>query len=336
MTWSWRPETLPLRVPYQWAKGVQTKRRVLLVELDGQWGECAPPPHVQTPPEVLADQAMALVHGLDPARDDFLALLDERRPDPRLRCGISTAYFCARAAANGESLSGHLGVPATTVPVNALLTGKDVAKTARQRWGEGIRTFKLKVGPDREADLRRVAAVREAVPNAVLRLDANESWDASWALSHMEALASFDVAYVEQPLPASDPDALVRLAAHSPVPVALDESATDAHTITTLLRSGAGSVVILKPQRLGGPDRTLQAIQATHDEGALAVVTNSLETAVGRTAALHLAALIPAPVPACGLDTAHYLARDVAPGPIAVEGSMRVPTVPGLGVDVAA
>lgn len=336
--WAWHPYDLPLRVPYRWAKGIQTRRLGLLVRLDlGDgvgWGECAPPPHEPTDGAALAAGAARLVDGLDPGRDDFLERLDERRPDPRLRCAVSTAWHARRAVLGGVSLARSLGSPAESVPVNALLIRRDpdaLTAEAHRRRGEGVRTLKLKVGPDRDRDLRRVAAVREAAPDAALRLDANESWSPAWALEHLEALAPLDIEYVEQPLPAHDPGALVRLNARSPIPLALDESATDAATLDRLLAAGAGTVAILKPQRLGGPDGTLRAMEVARDHGVPAVVTNSLETAVGRTVALHLAALLPRPVPACGLDTGHYLARDAARGPVAVEGEMVVPTGPGLG-----
>ncbi len=341
--WTWQPYDLPLRTPYQWAKGIQTRRLGLIAKLDlgdaAGWGEAAPPPHESIVPAALARGAARLVEGLDPTRDDFLARLDERNPHPRLRCALSTAYCSAHAARAGVPLGAWLAAdsgrppPVQSVPVNTLLTGDtDLGRLAQSRWDAGFRTFKIKVGADRALDLSRVAAVREAVPDATIRLDANESWNPGWALEHMQALALFEIEYVEQPLPAADPGALVRLSARSPIPVALDESATDAATLASLLDSGAGTVAILKPQRLGGPDKTLAAVDAARDHGALAVITNSLETVVGRTTSLHLAALLSAPIPACGLATEHYLSEDLAPGATAKDGFMQVPQGPGLGV----
>lgn len=341
--WTWRPYDVPLKTPYQWAKGVQTQRKGLLTKLEmgtgAGWGEAAPPPHEAIVPAELAREAARLVEGLNPNDAAFLDQLDARRPHPRLRCGITTAYFAALAAAADQSLGAWLAEqheragPAESVLVNTLLTGNgDLGNLAKSRWDTGFRTFKIKVGADREADLARVASVRDALPKAVIRLDANESWSPDWAREHLDALAPFNIEYVEQPLPAADPEALIRLSNKSPIPIALDESATDAATLASLLDAGAGTVAILKPQRLGGADRTLEAMDATRDHDALAVITNSLETAVGRATALHLASLLPGPIPACGLATEHYLSEDVAPGAAAEEGFMRVPTVPGLGV----
>ena len=54
---------------------------------------------------------------------------------------------------------------------------------------------------------------------------------------------------------------------------------------------------------------------------------------VGTAAALHVAALLPKPIPDCGLGMSRFFARDVCPPPPLEGGRMRVPTAPGLGVD---
>lgn len=61
-------------------------------------------------------------------------------------------------------------------------------------------------------------------------------------------------------------------------------------------------------------------------------ITNSLETAVGVTTALHIASLHPAPIPDCGFGTSRFFAEDVATPPTIVDGRMAVPAAPGLDV----
>jgi len=91
-------------------------------------------------------------------------------------------------------------------------------------------------------------------------------------------------------------------------------------------------VLVLKPPRLGGPDRTVEVIDAAANAGLRSVVTASLETAIGLTVALHCGALLPVPIPPCGIGTARFLARDLAPPPPIREGFMAVPDAPGLGI----
>ena len=337
------PYDLPLRIPYRWAKGEQLTRGGLLscCDLDGAvgWGEMAPPPHETVDGPARIAEAKAAVDGLDPRDEDFLDLLDARMPSDRIRCAIATAWLSARAANAGKSLSTYLTAgdeaPASRVPVNGLVTDRDpqaAAEIARRLVAEGARTLKVKCGAARHEDLVRVRAIRRAAPDAILRLAANESWHPDWAAEHLSDFADFGIDYVEQPIPAGDDVALAKVRRESPVPIAADEGALDADSVRALLAADAVDALILKPQRLGGPDRCLEIIRLAAALGVRCTITNSLETAVGVTAALHIASLHPPPVPDCGFGTSRFFAVDVALPPPIINGHMTVPTEPGLGV----
>jgi L-alanine-DL-glutamate epimerase-like enolase superfamily enzyme len=66
------------------------------------------------------------------------------------------------------------------------------------------------------------------------------------------------------------------------------------------------------------------------------VVTNSLETAIGRAGALHAAALLPEPALACGLATEGFFTQDVSGGVLTMNAMQAVPSGPGLGVTAPA
>jgi o-succinylbenzoate synthase len=338
------PYALPLAQEYRWAKGVQRERRGLLVRVEAWgaegFGESAPPIHLDTVPDQLAQEARALVEGLPLEADDFLARLDAREVPSRLRCGIAAAWMSARAAARGQGLGNLIsdGTPAEVVPVNGLVTEKtpeDAAARAAALVAEGYRTLKVKCWEDRAADLSRVAAIREAAPDARLRLDANEAWEADWALEHLTALSRFRIEYAEQPVPSARP--LAEIAAFrraSPVRVALDESATDPESLEAIIRADAADVIILKTQRAGGPDRARRMIRLAADAGVQVTVTVSLESAIGTAVALHVASTLPQPLPDCGIPMGRFLAADLGPMPPVEAGAvMRVPTEGrGLGL----
>jgi o-succinylbenzoate synthase len=341
-----RPYTLPLRTEYRWGKGSHWQRCGFLVRVDlggaVGWGESAREVDAEVPAEALAAEGRALVDGLDPRAPDFLEALDRRAPNPRMRSGIATAWLSARAVRKGVSLGWYLAgdgpAPATAVPVNALITEKepeDAARRALELAETGFQTFKIKCTSNREENIWRVAAIREALPRARLRLDANESWEPGWSLEHLRQLARFEIEYVEQPLPRHSPlDDLVAYRAASPVRVALDESAQDHGTIATLLDAGAADVIILKTLRVGGPDRARDVIRLVASRGKQCTVTASLETAIGITTAVHVASLLPQPLPDCGLGLARFFQRDVAEPPPIVDARITVPTGPGLGLEV--
>ncbi|MFB6255289.1 MAG: enolase C-terminal domain-like protein, partial [Haloplanus sp.] len=101
--------------------------------------------------------------------------------------------------------------PATEVPVNATIGDGSVAETvaaARAGVGDGFTCLKMKVGAgDLDRDVARLRAVREAVGSGVtLRADANAAWDRGTAREAVDAFASLDCSYLEQPLAPDDLD----------------------------------------------------------------------------------------------------------------------------------
>jgi len=341
---TFEPYALPLRTEYRWAKGVHYERCGLIarVEVDGHvgWGEAALSPHKPVNGYALKAEGEALVAGLNPEDPSFLKQVDARSPAPRLRCAVSTAWLSARAAARGVSLgyllAGGTRAPAAEVPVNGLITEAEAgaaAERAQELVGQGMGTLKIKCDADPKSNTERVRAIRNAVPEARLRLDANEAWEHRWALSHLEELTPFDIDYVEQPFPhETELEILASLRAESPIPIALDESLRSVDAVGAILDAEAADVLILKAQRLGGPDRAAEIVRMSESEGVQCTVTASLETAVGLTMALHCASLLPPPISPCGLGTARFLASDLALPPEVANGRMVVPKQPGLGV----
>jgi len=346
MTWSFHPYTLPLSRPYSWAKGIQTQRRGLLVAhtVEGVtgWGEVAPPPNLDVDPVEIATYARKTMRVVM-AQEDVPAALDAAGCGPRLRAGLAGAWLDAQARLQGLPLAQFLArrlredpvrEPAQRIPVNALVTAQEplaCARDAQLAVASGYTTLKLKSDGNAVRDVARLQAVREAVGAKVaLRLDANESYHPAEAQVILESLAPFNLEYVEQPVPAAHRDAIARLLQDSPVPIALDESASSWLAVSAF--SSLKPILILKPQRLGGADRTATFLAKAQDAGLRCVVTNSLETAVGRAHALHTAALLAQPLPACGLATEAYLAQVVAELRSS-SGWMTLPEGPGIGLD---
>src|SRR3546814_4106423 len=92
----------------------------------------------------------------------------------------------------------------------------------------------VKVKVDASAPAAQIEAVRRAAPAARLIVDPNESWNIDLLRDMQPALATLDVALVEQPLPAADDAALEGF--ESAVPICADESC---HVAAALPRSEA-------------------------------------------------------------------------------------------------
>ncbi len=287
----------------------------------------------------------------DECRSALGAARDARSPDeavaaardaPAARHGLALAVADARARVAGVPLARHLGygdgATADAVPVNATVGDaprEETVAAARKAVDAGFDCIKVKVGArDLSADEARLRAVREAVGDGVtLRADANGAWDRETAARAVEAFAPLDLAYLEQPLPADDLTGLADLRGRG-VPVAVDESVA-ARSLEEVLDTGAADAAVLKPMALGGPDRAVRAAARAREAGVDPVVTTTVDAAVARAAAVHVAAAVPDVSP-CGLATAGRLAGDVMDDPVPVEdGRVRVPDGPGTLGDAA-
>ena len=259
------------------------------------------------------------------------------RPErPAARHGYRLAVLDREARAAGESLGERLATgvgvpdPAASVPVNATVGDGGVEETvaaAEEAVAAGFDCLKLKVGVRAlEADVARVRAVADAV-DATLRVDANGAWEEETAREAVEAFASLGVSYVEQPVPAEELDTLAALRGHG-VEIAADESLYG-HGIDALVDADAADVAVLKPMALGGPDTAVAVARELLDHGIDPVITTTIDGAVARAAAVHVAAAVPG-VRACGLATGSLLAEDFGPDPVpVVDGRVSVPEGPG-------
>ncbi len=190
----------------------------------------------------------------------------------------------------------------------------------------------------------RVRAVREAIGTDVrLRLDVNGAWDPPTAEDRLEALARFDLEYVEQPLAGDDAAALADLRRRVRVPIAADETVTSVKAARELLEAGAVDVLVVKPARVGGLVVGAEIATLAAEHGVPVVVSTLFETGIGIAAALAMAAALPEVdgTPGGvdhGLATAGLLEHDLLRGELVVEdGRMWLPDSPGpggLGIEV--
>ena len=223
-----------------------------------------------------------------------------------------------------------------SVPVNAIIpaVSADIAAdmTRDAVFEQGCTTIKIKVAAAGELladDEARVASVRDAADSAMralelpgraqIRLDANGGWSLDDAVRALHRLAAYDLEYVEQPC-ASVPE-VAELRRRVDVPIAMDES----------VRYGmagafeAADIVIIKVAPTGGVRAALDLAQTW---GGPVVVSGALDSAVGLSAGIALAAALEGEPPACGLGTGALLERDVVSQPrVPDEGELIVERV---------
>ncbi len=200
----------------------------------------------------------------------------------------------------------------------------------------GFSCIKLKLGHDLDAEVERVAAIRQAIgPSIHLRLDANEGWTREQAHYILRRCVDFNIQYVEQPLARYDLSGMRILRQAIPIPIAADEILSDLASAQRVLAAQAADIFIIKPQLAGGLYAAQRLLQLATEHNIKCVITSSIEAGIGIAAALHLAASAPAVTLACGLGTLPILANDLIYAALPIyKGHMCVPTGSGLGVEL--
>jgi len=198
----------------------------------------------------------------------------------------------------------------------------------------GVTSFKIKVGETLAEDVARVALVKSLNSKAKIRIDVNGSWSVDDALRNLyamfEEVGTFE--YVEQPCATVEELRDLKNKIRIPLLIAGDEVLRKAKDPFTVDLQGAVDFLMLKVQPLGGIVRALE--MAEHHELPV-IVSSALESAVGISYGLKLAAALPRLDFACGLGTASLLSSNVGELPI-VDGNIQIaefePVFEGLDV----
>lgn len=231
------------------------------------------------------------------------------------------------------------------VAVNATIPSLGTAAAAEaalQSVESGFATLKVKAGAERETEVLvdRIRAIRSAIgPDIRLRIDVNGAWDLGTAEDRLEAIARFDIEFVEQPLAAHDIDGLAELRRRVRVPIAADEAAASVRDVRGLLEADAVDVLVVKPVRVGGPGAVAQIAELAARRDVAVVISTLFETGVGIAAGIAAAAALPDVAssrwptpPDHGLATAGLLEHDLLSTSLIVEdGRVRAPRPAGSG-----
>jgi O-succinylbenzoate synthase len=196
---------------------------------------------------------------------------------------------------------------------------------------EGYGRVKLKIEPG--WDVAPVRAVRERFPDLALQVDANAAYTLADA-RHLARLDEFDLLLIEQPLPEDEVRAHAVLAARLATPVCLDESIVSARSAADAIAMGACAIVNVKPSRVGGYLEARRIHDVCQANGVPVWCGGMLETGLGRAGNVALAALPGFTLPGDISASDRYYRRDITEPFVLREGRLRVPTGPGLGVDV--
>ena len=280
-------EAWPLHSPFVIARGSRSEAKVV-VELEEEGikgtGECTPYQRYGETIDSVMTQIMRIGEQLEAGADR--AQLQALLPAGAARNAVDCALWDLDARRADKTLATFTGAALapsmTTAQTVVIGTPEQMACSAKALWDRGSRLLKVKL--DAHLISERMVAIRSAVPEATLIVDANESWRGEGLAARCQLLADLGVAMLEQPLPVGDDAALDHFI--HPLPICADESCHTRADLPGL--KGRYEMVNIKLDKTGGLTEALALAAEARDRGFSLMLGCMLCTSRAIRAALPL------------------------------------------------
>ena len=345
------PLFLPFRQPYHWAYGTVDGAQPVLVEIDTDAGVTGIGESVgatdaatvasalaRVTPDLIGHDAFdiaRLVERLHRKHFGGIGPANQRRYSNQILAGVELALWDAVGKALGQPVHRLLGgAVRDEIAYFGFVQGdgpEEVGAHARELAGQGFEVIYMKVGRGDELDVANARAVRAAIGERRLRMDANESWDTLTARRMIDRLLPYAPEFIEQPSPAESPAALARLRRAVSVPIAADQLVSTPQQVFEVCRHDAADVIILGIHETGGLGGMRKAAAVAESAGLNICLHGCYESGITTCASNQVAATIP------NLDDGNQimvqlLAEDIVAAPSLTPMDARLPVLTGTGL----
>lgn len=243
-------------------------------------------------------------------------------PESSIRFGFESVLASLRCTSPDDAF--HRGEQG--IPINGLIWMGDrelMRCRIDEKLAAGFSVLKLKIGGidfESELALLRYIRSRYSADTLEIRLDANGAFAPDVALDRLSALAKMVIHSIEQPIRAGQWEAMSRICAQSPIPVALDEELIGISTTDReeLLDAIGPQYIILKPALCGGLSGASEWADMAEGRGIGWWATSALESNIGLHAIASWAAERRVSIPQ-GLGTGGLYHNNI-PSPLELRG----------------
>ncbi|SMO63574.1 dipeptide epimerase [Halorubrum cibi] len=330
--------SMELEEPFTISRGTQTEAENLIVRVTDDEGTtgvggAAPARHYGETADTVEAVLPELLSVVEEVGDPHALTTIESRmtevvqDNPAARCAVSIALHDLAAKRLDVPLYRLWGLDASATPNTSFTVGIDTTERIREKAADaadaGYPILKVKLGGDRDREI--VETVREAAPDATIRVDANEAWTPRETVEKSEWLAELGVEFIEQPVPAEDPEGLKFAYERSALPIAADESCVTATDIPRI--ADRCDIANLKLMKTGGLLEARRAIATARSHGLEVMLGCMIESNASIAAATHLAPLLDY----ADLDGSLLLAEDPFEGPAFEGGAISLDDVDRAG-----
>jgi len=340
---------LPLVHFFETSFGRIDDKHFILVRVDGDgvsgYGECVAEvdPYYSSETNhtcwhIITDFIAPRVVGADfvHPRDVFPALKAIRGHN-MAKAAVEMAAWDLHAKQRGEPLARTLGGTRdrieSGVSVGIQSSLDDLVARVERELAAGYRRIKIKVKPGWDVDA--VEILRARFGGIPMMVDANAAYSIEDA-DHLVKLDAYDLMMIEQPLDYDDVADHAALQRRLRTPICLDESIKTVGIAGEAIAAGACRIINIKPGRVGGFAESVRLHDLCASRNVPVWHGGMLESGIGRAANIHLSTLPNFALPGDIAASRRYFDPDLIEPPIevAADGTIAVPTAPGIGVTI--
>jgi O-succinylbenzoate synthase len=335
--------------PFVTSMGTEYEEEHIIVRVDSDgftgWGESVAEgtpfysyETVQTAWHILQDFLIPSIVGKDVTRiDEAISFYSKVRGHMMAKAGLEAALWDLFAKAKNISLSKMLGGTRNKIDVGVSVgiqsNSEQLIKKVEGYLAEGYKRIKIKISPG--YDIQFVKTLRKEFPDILLQVDANSAYQ----LEHIKLFKEMDdynLLLIEQPLGHEDIYDHSKLQRELNTPICLDESIHSLDDTRAAIELDSCRVINIKPGRVGG----FAESKLIHDYCASKNIPiwcgGMLESGIGRAGNVALASLPNFTLPGDISASKRYFKEDIVEPEFVLnkDGTMDVPTKPGIGVEV--
>lgn len=287
---------------------------------------------------ILKDFLIPAILGKDLSDVDEAIRLNEKvRGHMMAKAGLEAALWDAFAKTKNVSLSEMLGGVRKKVDVGVSIgiqsSVKGLITKVEGYLQEGYKRIKIKIAPGN--DIQFVSALRHEFPGLLLQVDANSAYTLD-DIELFKKIDDYNLILIEQPLGYEDIFDHSKLQRELKTPVCLDESIHSLDDTRAAIELDSCRIINIKPGRVGGFTESKLIHDYCQKMNIPVWHGGMLESGIGRAGNVALASLPNFTLPGDISASKRYYKKDIVEPEFVVnsDGTMDVPTNPGIGVEV--
>ncbi len=223
--------------------------------------------------------------------DIFGALHSSVGKSTSAKACVDMALYDALSKSQNLPLYEYLGGTKRVLQTNLTISLNDIntmLDDSVAAYNEGFRILKIKVGKDVDDAVSAIELIRQSLPEALLRVDANQAWSEMESLKVIERIAKCNIELLEQPVRFDDIRAMKNITARSQIPILADESVFSYDDAVRLIDEKACDYINIKLMKSGGIHEAMKIVRLAKASGTKVMMGSMLESVISISAGVHL------------------------------------------------